>query len=400
VTKRTRFDAALLGLEVALSMTTTYLLTILAGAATRSRAPRGAGCPPGGRTRFAILVPAHDEEVLLPALLRSVADLDYPRERREVVVVADNCSDRTAQIARAAGATVIERDDPARLGKGHALEWAFAQLSSRTDLDSIVVVDADCEVSANLLAAADQRLRAGARALQVDDVVSNVHESSSSALRFAAFALINSVRPLGKNALGFSCGLLGTGMVFSMELLHQHPWRASSMAEDAEYHLQLVSAGERVQFVPEARVSSSMPASLKAARDQNMRWEGGKWDLIRRWSPRLLMQAAIGRDTECAGAALDLLIPPQSLLFAANASVLAAAITRRAGLRLAMANLLGQAVYVLGGLLLVRAPVAAYRALLTAPTLALWKLGLYARLVARPGATGWIRTERSAAGTT
>jgi hypothetical protein len=394
VTKRTRFDAALLGLEVALSMTTTYLLTILAGAATRSRAPRGAGCPPGGRTRFAILVPAHDEEVLLPALLRSVADLDYPRERREVVVVADNCSDRTAQIARAAGATVIERDDPARLGKGHALEWAFAQLSSRTDLDSIVVVDADCEVSANLLAAADQRLRAGARALQVDDVVSNVHESSSSALRFAAFALINSVRPLGKNALGFSCGLLGTGMVFSMELLHQHPWRASSMAEDAEYHLQLVSVGERVQFVPEARVSSPMPASLTAARHQNMRWEGGKCDLIRRWSPKLLMQAAIRRDTECAGAAFDLLIPPQSLLFAANASVLAAAMTRRAGLRVAMANLVGQAVYVLGGLRLVRAPIAAYRALLTAPTLALWKLGLYARLVARPGPTRWIRTER------
>jgi hypothetical protein len=227
--------------------------------------------------------------------------------------------------------------------------------------------------------------------------VSNVHESSSSALRFAAFALINSVRPLGKNALGFSCGLLGTGMVFSMELLDRHPWRASSIAEDAEYHLQLVSAGERVQFVPEARVSSPMPASLKAARDQNMRWEGGKRDLIRRWSPKLLMQAATRRDTECAEAAIDLMIPPQSLLFAANASALAAAITRRVGLRLAVANLLGQAVYVLGGLLLVRAPVAAYRALLTAPTLAVWKLGLYARLLARPGPTRWIRTERSTA---
>src|SRR5258708_30446270 len=201
-------------------MTTTDLLMILAGAATRSRAPRGPGCLPGERTRFAILVPAHDEEELLPALLRSVADLDYPPERREVVVVADNCSDRTAQIARAAGATVMERDDPARLGKGHALEWAFAQLSSRADLDSVVVVDADCEVSANLLAVADQRLRAGARALQVDYVVSNVHESSSSAPRFAAFSLMNSVRPLRRNALRFSFGLLGTGMVFSMELLH------------------------------------------------------------------------------------------------------------------------------------------------------------------------------------
>src|SRR5258708_27780716 len=132
-------------------MTTTYLLMLLGGAATRSRAPRGPGCPPGERTRFAILVPAHDEEVLLPALLRSVADLDYPRERREVVVVADNCSDRTAQIARGAGATVMERDDPARLGKGHALEWAFAQLSSRADLDSDGVLGADCQGGAHLL---------------------------------------------------------------------------------------------------------------------------------------------------------------------------------------------------------------------------------------------------------
>jgi GT2 family glycosyltransferase len=382
---------------VLLSAAVAYLLTLLIAAA---RARRRSPAPPttvDDATSFVVLIPAHDEEESLPATLRSVSELAYPPDRWSVVVVADNCRDRTADIAREAGVTVLERHDTTRAGKGHALAWAFEQLRAPAErADAIVVVDADCQVSANLLAAADGRLRSGADALQVDNVVSNPDESRSSALRFAAFALINTVRPLGRSRLGFSCGLLGTGMVFSMALLARQPWRAGSVAEDAEYHLQLVMAGERVLFVPEARVSSTMPTSSRDARDQNLRWESGRWELVRRWSARLLGKALRDRDPAAAVAGIDLLMPPQSLLLAANACALGTARVRRTGVRLAVLSLLGQSLYVFGGLWLVRAPIAVYRAMLTAPALAIWKLALHARLLAGRRPTGWIRTVRPA----
>src|SRR5207302_484069 len=111
---------------------------------------------------------------------------------------------------------------------------------------------------------------------------------AAAALRYAAFALMNTVRPLGKRRLGLSCGLFGTGVALSSELLERVPWSTTGLAEDGEYHVRVVDAGERVEFIPDAWVRSAMPASLKASRDQQARWEGGRLQLVRRWSPRLL----------------------------------------------------------------------------------------------------------------
>src|SRR5205814_8518557 len=120
------------------------------------------------------------------------------------------------------------------------------------------------------------RLAAGAAAGQADYVVANPGASWAAALRFAAFRLINTVRPAGRERLGLSAGLLGTGMAFRRDLLRRLPWDAFSVAEDQEYHARLVLAGERVAFAREASVSSAMPAGLRAARTQQERWEGGK----------------------------------------------------------------------------------------------------------------------------
>jgi cellulose synthase/poly-beta-1,6-N-acetylglucosamine synthase-like glycosyltransferase len=366
-----------------------YLLILLAAAGTsrrRAREPRGR--PP----RFAVVVPAHDEEAGIAATVASV------RAAGSVsIVVADNCTDATAERARAAGATVWERRDDARRGKGHALAWAFERvLHESPEVEAIAVVDADCIVSANLLEALGARIGAGARAVQASYMVSNPAESAASAARYAGFALMNHVRPLGRSALGLSSGLLGTGMAFDARLLRDHPWSAFDVTEDTEYHLRLVAAGERVEFAPEAWVASPMPASLEAAEIQRERWESGGFELARAAAPRLVASGLRARDPVRVDAGIELLVPPQSLLMAANGAIAVAALGARArpAARIAAAGLIGQVAFVLGGLALVRAPAPVYWSLVTAPLLAARNARLYSRLARgwRPGA--WIRTPR------
>jgi GT2 family glycosyltransferase len=371
----------------ALAAVNGYLLGLL-GAATRARA---APAPATPRLRFAVVIPARDEETTIGATLTALTGLEHTRELVEVIVVADHCSDGTATVAARAGATVWERDDGGG-GKGGALAWAFARLPS---VDAVVVVDADCIVTPNLLSAVEARMHAGASVVQVAYLAGNPEASAVAALRYASFALVNLVRPLGKARLGLSAGLLGTGMAFRHDLLRRHPWAARSLAEDQEQHLRLVAAGERVVFAPEARVVSAMPTTLRRSSSQQLRWDAGRAGLIRTWSPRLLRAGLRRRDAAQLHAAFEPLVPPQSLLLAANLA--AALLARRAGpaaARVAAGNLAVQAAFVAGGLMLVRAPTSVWRSLAVAPALVVWKLALLARLWAGRGPTRWVRTPR------
>jgi cellulose synthase/poly-beta-1,6-N-acetylglucosamine synthase-like glycosyltransferase len=381
--------AALTALAAVGAAPTGYLLALLlsATAAARRDPPRSAHRP-----RLVVVVPAHDEEGGIGATIASLEAAGATP-----IVVADNCADATAERAREAGATVWERHDDARRGKGHALAWAFERvLGELPDVEGVVVVDADCSVSPNLLEALAARLGAGARAVQCSYVVSNPEASTASAARYAGFALVNHVRPLGKSALGLSCGLLGTGMAFEVELLREVPWGAFDITEDTGYHLTLVAAGVRVQFAPEAWVASAMPTSFERGAAQRERWESGDVELARREAASLIAAGLRERDADRLVAGVDLLIPPQSLLMGMNASIGLVSLvagTPRA-VRLSLAALAGHAAFVVGGLAVARAPAAAYRALATAPMLAVRHAGLYARLVRGGREREWVRTAR------
>ncbi len=387
----------LLTMEGLMSLASSYLLVLLGVAASKRRA-HPLPVDTNKHLRFVVLVPAHDEETGIGTTLDSLRALDYPRDHYEVIVIADNCRDRTAEVARARGATVYERTDPWRRGKGYALAWALDRLrAERREVDAIVFLDADCQASPNMLSAIETRLRAGAEAVQVNYVVANPGDSWVSGLRFAAFTLMNTVRPLGKASLGLSCGLLGTGMALTWAVLERHPWQAFSLTEDSEYHMRLVAAGERVVFAPEAAVRSAMPTSLQQAEAQQLRWEGGRWHLLRTWALPLIWSGVRQRDLVRLHAGLEPLILPQALLLAGNAVLLAAALALRCrpGLSLGAMNLVGQSCYVIGGLVLVRAPAHVYRALALAPVLMLWKVGLHMRLLIGRGPKGWVRARRS-----
>jgi cellulose synthase/poly-beta-1,6-N-acetylglucosamine synthase-like glycosyltransferase len=374
------------------------------------------------RTRFLILIPAHNEEKLLPDLLANLRALDYPEKRYQVHVVADNCTDNTAELARRGGAVAHERTNLEQRGKGYALQWLLEQIwAASIPYDAVVILDADSIVSRNFLAAMDGRLARGERAIQAYYAVRDPDRSWSVALRYAALAVLHYLRPLGRMVLGGSVGLKGNGMVFAANIVRRYPWSAS-LTEDIEYHMALVLGGERVTFAHDAVVWAEMPGTLADSQSQNVRWERGRMEMVRQYVPKLLAAAWGALRTKHGkrayvlfDAAMEQIIPPFSILAGASvlslllALILGAASALVAGrlawqlngwltwltVGLGLGLLLGQAIYTLTGLWLAAAPRRVYLALLAAPAMVAWKIWLYARVLLGLDRQGWVRTKRN-----
>lgn len=369
-------------------------LGALAALARRPRSVRYGGA----HTRFAVVVPAHDEEAGIGATVRSLLAADYPEELRRVVVVADNCSDATAARAAEAGATVWPRTHATLRGKGYALELAFERLLAEGSIDAVVVVDADTVVSANLLRAFDHRLRAGALACQAEYGVRNVEASWRTRLMAVALAMFHRTRSLARERLGLSCGLRGNGMCFAAALLREHPHRAYGLVEDVEYGIGIGRAGHRVWYVAEAEVLGEMVAGGKASVSQRRRWEAGRAQLLRQVLPGLLRDALRKRSAMLTDLALDLVVPPLAtlgLVVTLGAGVEAGlfVVTGRMhpGAFLWGAALASLVLYGLRGIQHSGLGLRAVTALAWAPVYVAWKL-----IVARPRkrTDAWVRTER------
>ncbi len=352
------------------------------------------------RTRFQVIVPAHDEAAGIAETVESLAAIDYPRELFEVVVVADNCTDDTAARARAAGARVLERFDDKLRGKGYALAHAFEACLGDGKTDAVVVVDADTVVSPNLLRAFDARLRSGARAVQADYAVRNPDEGWRTRLMAIAFGMFHVVRSSGRESLGVSCGLRGNGMCFATELLKEVPHDAFSVVEDLEYGIRLGEHGHRVHYAGEAHVYGDMVSSEKASRSQRARWEGGRLQMAKRHALPLLTRAIRERNAVLADLAMDVLVPPLSVLVMATAvgtaaSVALAVVQRRpnAALVLFGASGLCIAAYAARGWQVSGTGSRGLATLCYAPVYMAWKATLGLRR-SRKGPDEWVRTAR------
>ncbi|HKA09597.1 MAG TPA: WecB/TagA/CpsF family glycosyltransferase [Candidatus Dormibacteraeota bacterium] len=379
-----------------------YLLTV-ALASFRSIPP---AATTDVRPRLAVLVPAHDEEALIGRCLTSLSEQTYPRELYRVVVIADNCSDGTSLIASASGAEVMERHDARALGKGYALRWAMDRLlAEESPPDGVVVVDADSIADRDMLAGLAAALATGAEAAQAEYQVLTADASVPSRLVAAAFLLFHRVRLGGRAALGLPSSLVGNGMLFSRRLLATVPWNAFTGVEDLEYTINLRMAGFGPRFVSSARLMGPVPHGYAGMRGQRLRWEGGRWDVVRR---RLgpLLDHGLRRDPRVLDAVIDLAVPPLGLL--AMVAVAGTAMTAAAvGLRLASAWSLfawlltdaALAGFVLLGLWSAGAPAAVWLALIASPRFLLWKVLTYARIAAGVDARRWERSERPATST-
>jgi len=385
--------------DLALVVASGPMVAASAYLATLALAARRVNAPAGMRgLAFDVIVPAHNEERVVETTLSSLRALEYPPNKYRLVVVADNCDDGTADRARAAGAIVWERHEPERQGKGYALAFAFATSLADGWADAVVVVDADSIASSNLLSAFAARFIAGADCVQADYGVQNAGSSWRTRLTRIAFALYHTVRSLGRERLGLSCGLRGNGMGFTTEVLRRVPYAAFSLVEDVEYGLVLGVAGVRVVYAQDAIVLGDMPASGDAARVQRQRWEMGRRGLLRQYVPTLLRTAVMQRSAIALDLAADVLVPPLTTLTAAS---LAGTVMAAALWWLGVAGPLGFAgwavsdvalmTYVCRGCALARTGSRTVADLLWAPLYAAWKVTLLAR---PPRRRGWVRTRR------
>lgn len=273
------------------------------------------------RLRFDIIVPAHNEALEIESVVANLRQLDWPADAFRVLVVADNCTDSTASRARAAGAEVLERHDIQHRGKGYALEFAFQASQAHAWAYAVVVVDADTQVSANLLEAFAARIESGAKAMQAHYDVLNAQDSWRTRLMAVALAAFHRLRSRARERMQVSCGIRGNGWCITHRLLHQVPYKAFSLTEDLEYGIELGLAGYRVHYADEACVAGMMVSDEQAARTQRRRWEDGRFQLIRSKVWPLLRAAAGPGGGVCLDLALDLLVLPLSYV-AVNIAVL------------------------------------------------------------------------------
>jgi cellulose synthase/poly-beta-1,6-N-acetylglucosamine synthase-like glycosyltransferase len=366
----------------------TLELGALSAAALRAPRPRPAPAADPAPA-VVVLVPAHDESIAMLRTLHSLRHDIGGCTRTRLLVVADNCSDDTAAVARAAGVDVLERHDPQRRGKGYALRYAFDRLP---DADWFIVVDADTDVVPGFISAMRAAMVPDADALQARYRVRDALCSTRHTLADVALAAWNVVRPRGRAALGLSAGLLGNGFALSRRTLQAVPWAAASIVEDVEYHHALVRAGLRVRWVDGAEVQGDMPTSATSAAQQRARWEGGRLRLAIDRLPALLRELAAGRWRLLEPVA-DLLLLPLSwhvVLLAA-----AALLGTGASSALGIAGLTVVALHVAVALHVGQTRREHLRALATVPGYLVWKLGLAAatwRSSHRHAA--WVRSQR------
>ena len=351
--------------------------------------------------KFAMVVPAHDEETTIERTLTSLREIAYPHDLADIVVVADNCSDRTAAVAAAQpGVTVLERRDQAKRGKGFALQWCFEKILADPKVyDAVVVIDADSVVDRNFLIVMNRYLQDGSTVLQAADVPEARPEVWSSEVVRIGMTLYNISRLLGRRTLNFTAGLRGNGMCFAADILRRVPWRAYSLTEDLEYGLRLLLEGITVTFVPETSVLTVLPSQLSGT--QRERWESGRFSVVKTYAPELLREFTRTLSPRILDSLVDLLIPPfVNLFFLAILMALVATGTFFVGWSdesvlwgWGIVLALGTGHVVLG-LIAARADRHLFRALAYVPRYAVWKLSVYLNMLMYGVRKEWIRTMR------
>jgi cellulose synthase/poly-beta-1,6-N-acetylglucosamine synthase-like glycosyltransferase len=385
------------GVATLLAIPAWSLLVLTLAAGRRTQTPPAA---PGAHVpmRVAILVPAHNESIhLLPTLHCLQAQLG-PYDR--LLVIADNCEDDTASLARAAGAEVLERQHASLRGKGYALAFGVDALRDAAP-DVVVVVDADCRVSdGGIQALAQQCLQTQCPVQMLDLMVAPPGAGLRTRMLEFAWLVKNQVRPLGSFRLGRACHLMGTGMALPWSLAASARLATGHIAEDMKLGVDLAIAGRPTQFLAQACVTSEFPRDAAVARTQKTRWEHGHLQTLAQELPRLL--GAFVRRPRAATLvlAMDLLIPPLALYFLCVAISLPLlvlgycfipALATAAWISLSSAIALALAI-TLAWLGHAR-QLLSLRELLSVPLYAAWKLPVYVAYFLKRK-SGWTRTAR------
>ena len=397
------------------------------------------------RPRVAVLVPAHNEASGIGATLETILPQLTAQDR--LVVIADNCSDDTAAVAkrccesvalaslqssaqiakcysesevallansgiaqepalseRSFGVIVVERQEPERSGKGYALDYGLRSIEEDPP-DVVVMIDADCNVHQGTIERIAGLAASVGRPIQATYLMEQpANPGPKDSVSALAFMVKNLVRPSGLEQLRLPCLLTGTGMAFPWSAIENVMIASSNIVEDMQLAIDLAIAGQAPVFCQEAKVIGRLPQQQQAAKKQRKRWEHGHLQTLLTQVPKLLKAAVLKRRFDLLALALELCVPPLSLLVMIWVVVMGSSL---------LAGALGAswipAIFSAAeGLLILISIVGAWakfgrddfpvRTLLSVPFYILWKIPLYLAFLIRPQKK-WIRTERDAAET-
>lgn len=347
--------------------------------------------------RLLFLVPAHDEELLIADCVRSLMQLDYPVTHRRVLVIADNCTDATAALARESGADVLERVDAQRPGKPRALAWALDQVKL-SEWDACIVVDADSIVAPQFAAGVAKLAPLNDIVFQPNNLVQNEFDNWLTRLG----GLLGRSRfyvtyPL-KQSAALNCPI-SNGMGFGTNLLIRDGWQSFSITEDTELYAVYTEAGVSIRHAAGADLFSQEARSLPQGAIQRRRWIAGRFEIARNWIPRLLRSPRVSWRQKL-DAIVELILPAPVLHLLVIVSIGALALLvvgGRAGRWIAIAgaaSLLGIVVTTLTAIALHPQPWKTVASFLMLPMYAVWRIVVLVRTVATVGDRSWRRTAR------
>lgn len=387
----------ILGVPLIVFVVHTAVLCIASLSPLVRKAPQPAESP---KRRFLVLVPAHNEELLIADTVRAINQANYPAGRMHVVVIADNCTDETAAIAREQGARCLERTNDEQRGKPYALNWALKQIDLST-YDALVIVDADTRIHEDFLRRMDAHLSAGQVALQGYFGVLNPDENWLTRLSLLPGTLKFRLHFPGKEVLGLSCTLAGNGMCFDIALIRRFGWNAFSITENWEYWVQLVLNDVIVGSAPDARIYSQVTRSLRSSRPQRQRWMKGRVQTLLSYSKPLMACSFRKRSLPALDALIELSRPSHAmllmwtLLFTLTALLWSSwAPVFRIAVWTGEALIGAQLVYLLVGLAIEKPPLRTWIALTMVPWYLLWKVFISAQGAFTVRKRAWTRTSR------
>lgn len=240
--------------------------------------------------RFALVVCAHNESAVIEGIVDNLQKLDYPKELYDVYVLADNCTDNTAELSRKGGALVYERFNDKLRGKGYALKEFFEEFLFKTGdkYDAVAVFDADNLVSTNYLKKMNNELLRGNKVMQCYLDTKNPDDTWITLSYALSYWIMNRAFQLARKRLGLSAAIGGTGFCISMDVLREIGWDALSLTEDLEFTMKCIMRGIKVVWVHTAKIYDEKPLEFKASYRQRLRWLQGHWDCAYKYTIPLL----------------------------------------------------------------------------------------------------------------
>ena len=239
--------------------------------------------------KFMAIIPAHNEEMVVANLIESLKNQTYDKALYDIYVIADNCTDNTAEVARKSGAIVYERFDPAHKTKGHALQWFLKQkIAENADYDAVFIFDADNIVDKNFIINMNKKLCQGEEVVQGYRDIKNPTDNWITAGYALFYWTMHRMYHLARYNIGLSTLLNGTGFMVKFDILKPNGWETETLTEDIEFSLKNIIQGRKVGWATDAIVYDEQPTSFRQSWSQRSRWTVGHMQCIKRYTGELL----------------------------------------------------------------------------------------------------------------